>query len=98
MISKIDLNIKQPKTWKTYGLIIRILYFPFGLFLAVITIFQICLLSISIIGIPVAIVLAKSLSTYFNPVNKICVPRCVITELERKKAIEFINNKKKKSI
>ena len=30
--------------------------------------------------------LAKSLSTFFNPVGKVCVPVAVMDELERRKA------------
>jgi uncharacterized membrane protein YccF (DUF307 family) len=74
MVSKNTLNKKQNQLWKAYGFIVRIIYFPIGLVLAIVTIFQIVGLFISIIGIPTAIVLAKSLETYFNPVNKVCVP------------------------
>ena len=91
MISKNDLNIEQNKYWATYGLIVRIIYFPFGLFLAIITIIQIFFLFITIIGIPVALVLAKSVSTYFNPVNKKCVPRLIVDELEKRKAKEYLD-------
>ncbi len=48
---------------------------PLGLLLAIATIFQIAGLFISIVGIPVALVLAKTVGTYFNPINKICVPK-----------------------
>jgi uncharacterized membrane protein YccF (DUF307 family) len=41
---------------------------------------------LSIIGIPVALVIAKSLGTVLNPVNKVCVPAAVAEELERRKA------------
>ncbi|MBL7915460.1 MAG: hypothetical protein JNL49_10490 [Bacteroidia bacterium] len=91
MISKKDLNIDQNKLWQSFSIIVRILYFPFGLVLAIVTIFQIAGLFISIIGIPVALVLAKSLGTYFNPVNKICVPKAVQNELEQIKAKEQIS-------
>ena len=86
MISKNDLKTDQNKLWESFGIIVRIIYFPIGLFLAIITIFQIAGLFISIVGIPVAIVLAKSLSTYFNPVNKICVSKAVEDELVKRKA------------
>jgi uncharacterized membrane protein YccF (DUF307 family) len=81
-----DLQADQNKAWKTYGIIVRILYFPIGLFLVVVNIFQIAGLFISIVGIPVALVLAKSLSTYFNPVNKVCVSKAVADELSSRKA------------
>ncbi len=86
MIDKKELNVNKNKLWDSFGIVIRIIYFPFGLLLAVATIFQIAGLFISIVGIPLAIVLAKSLSTYFNPVNKKCVPKAVEDELMLRKA------------
>jgi len=90
MVSKKDLNAEQNKLWQSFGLIIRIFYFPFGLLLAIATIFQIAGLFISIVGIPVALVLAKTVGTYFNPINKICVPKAVQDELEQRKAKEQV--------
>ena len=92
MADKKDLNIDQNALWKSFGFIIRILYFPFGLILAVVIIFQVAGLFVSIVGIPIAIVLAKSLSTFFNPVNKKCVPVAVADELQKQKAQNQINN------
>jgi len=91
MISQKDLKADQNKLWQTFGIIVRILYFPFGLFLAVVTVFQIAGLFITIIGIPVALVLAKSLGTYFNPVNKTCVPKAVADEVASRKAKEQVD-------
>lgn len=91
IISKKDLKADQNKLWQTFGIIVRILYFPFGLFLAVVTVFQIAGLFITIIGIPVALVLAKSLGTYFNPVNKTCVPKAVADEVASRKAKEQVD-------
>ncbi|MFW6046790.1 MAG: YccF domain-containing protein [Candidatus Woesearchaeota archaeon] len=88
MVSKKDAQIKENKLWKNYGIIIRIIYFPFGLILALITIIQIAGLFVSLIGIPVALVLAKSLRTYFNPVGKICIHRDVSLEIRARKAKE----------
>ena len=90
MIDKKELGKNQNKLWQAFGFIVRILYFPFGLILAIVTIFQIAALFITIVGIPVALVLAKSLGTYFNPVNKVCVPRAVQTEIEQRKAKEQV--------
>lgn len=42
-------------------------------------------LFVSILGIPVALVIAKSMGTYFNPVNKKCVAQAVANELEKRK-------------
>jgi len=91
MIDKKDLNIDQNKLWQSFGFIIRILYLPFGAFLAFLAICQIAVLFISIIGIPIAVVLAKSLGTFFNPVNKICVSNAVQKELEHRKAKEYVS-------
>jgi uncharacterized membrane protein YccF (DUF307 family) len=59
--------------------------------LALITALQAAAMFITVIGIPVALVLAKSLGTYLNPVNKICVQRAVVDELERRKAIAVLD-------
>ena len=86
MVNKKDLQTKQNKLWQSFGFIVRIIYFPIGLVLTIATAIQVVGLFISIIGIPVAIVLAKSLGTYFNPVNKISVPRAVAGEIAMRKA------------
>jgi uncharacterized membrane protein YccF (DUF307 family) len=91
MVSKSQLNTEQNKAWKTYSTIVTILYFPFGLFFTICAIFQVIALCLSIIGIPAAMVIAKSLSTFLNPVNKKCVPSAVVGELERRKAHEQVN-------
>ena len=49
-------------------------------------------LCLTIIGIPIAVILAKSLSTYFNPVNKICVKSSVAEELDKREALSKLNN------
>lgn len=85
MVSKNQLNIEQNRAWKTYSTIVSIIYFPFGLILTICSIFQIVGLCITVIGIPVAMVIAKSLGTYLNPVNKKCVHSAVVAELDRRK-------------
>ncbi len=84
--SLLNQEQKENQLWKSFGIIVRILYFPLGLFLTIVLIFQIAGMFVSLIGIPVALVLAKSLSTYFNPVNKKCVPKAVADELQQRKA------------
>lgn len=86
MVSRRALNEHQNEAWQAYSTLVTVLYLPFGLVLAVICVVQIGGLIVSIIGIPVALVLARSLGTFFNPVNKKCVPRVVAEELERRKA------------
>ncbi|MDH7579058.1 MAG: YccF domain-containing protein [Bacillota bacterium] len=85
MISKKDLNVEQNKLWKTYSTVVMILYLPIGICLTILTVFQIAAVFFTIIGIPVAIVLAKSLGTYLNPVDKKCVHHAVAEEIARKK-------------
>ncbi len=92
MISKKELNKEQNPAWKTYSTIVMVLYFPFGLILAILGAFQVAGLFISLIGIPAALVVAKSLGTYLNPVNKKCVHSAVSDELERRKAQAAIDN------
>lgn len=86
MVSKSELNIKQNKAWKTYSTIVTIVYIPFGILLSLLAVLQVAGLFITIIGIPIALVVAKSLGTYLNPVNKKCVHHAVVDELERRKA------------
>ena len=85
MISKKDLNTEQNPVWKTYSTIIMVLYFPFGLILAILAVFEVVGTFITIIGIPVALVVAKSLGTYLNPVNKKCVPSSLAAEIKMNK-------------
>ena len=57
---------------RIFEALILLIYLPFGLILAVVTIIQILCLLISIVGIPAALALAKSLGTYFNPIGNKC--------------------------
>ena len=85
MVPKSALSVEQNQAWKTFSFIVMILYLPFGLVLAALTVVQIAFLFVSILGIPVALVLAKSLGTLFNPVNKKCVHQAVSDELQRRR-------------
>lgn len=89
MVSRKDLELltgqKQGDGMHAFSFIVRILYFPFGLLAAIGALCTIVAEFISLIGIPSGIVWAKSLSTIFNPVNKVCVPRAVAMEIERRK-------------
>lgn len=74
------------KAWKTWGNILGIIWIVcFGWWMAIFAVLQIAGLFISIIGIPVAIVMAKSIRVYLNPVGKICVPSLVKDEIEKAK-------------
>lgn len=90
LVSKSDLALvtgnEQNTAIKAWGLVIRILYFPFGLILAFFECIVIVFQFISIIGIPCGIVSAKALSTIFNPINKTCVSRAIADQIAQKKA------------
>lgn len=86
MVSKDDLNVDQNPKWKMYSTLVRVIYFPFGLIFAIAAVFQVVLMFFTIVGIPVALVVAKSLGTYINPVNKKCVHSAVAEELDRRMA------------
>ena len=92
MISDSQVNKDKSTLWKILGIIAFIIYLPFGIIVSIVTIIQICLLFITIIGIPIALVLAKSLSTYFNPIGKICVDSEVVEELKNRKAKEKVDS------
>lgn len=85
MVSKNDLDIEQNEAWKAYGTIITICYLPFGIMLAMAGIIQALFLCLTIVGIPFAVIIAKSMSTMLNPVNKKCVSRSTKQELDRRK-------------
>lgn len=86
MVSKTELKVEQSAAWQSYSTIVMILYIPFGLVFVVLNAIQVFAYCLTIVGIPVALVIAKSLGTVLNPVNKICVSAAVADELERRKA------------
>jgi uncharacterized membrane protein YccF (DUF307 family) len=86
MVSKSELKAAQNAVWRSYSTIIMILYLPFGLIFAAVSAIQAFLLCLSLIGIPVALVIAKSLGTVLNPVNKVSVHAAVAQALERRRA------------
>ena len=92
MISSSDLSNKENPLWETYGLIVRLIYLPIGIIMVICAIIQIVSLVTTVIGIPVAIVVAKSLPTYLNPVGKKCVNRYVAEEIRLKTGKEKAKN------
>jgi len=86
MVSKSSLEIPQNPLWQAYSAIVMILYLPFGVVFVILNAIQVFALCLSIVGIPVALVIAKSLGTVLNPVNKVCVPSAVAEELARRNA------------
>ncbi len=86
MVKKSDLGIEQNDAWKAYSTIVMLVWLPLGLVLGLLVVIQTAFLFITIIGIPVAVVLAKSLGTYVNPVGKKCVAKDVLDEMNRRSA------------
>lgn len=95
LVSRTDLELltgeKQDAFMKSWSILIRILYFPFGLLMAFSTVLVIGAEFLTLIGIPFGLVFAKALSTIFNPINKKCVPRVVAEEIERRKGNNTLN-------
>ena len=73
MVSKSRAGIKENRFWRTYSIVVAVIYFPFGLFLLLFNLVYMLALFISILGIPAALVVLKSLGAYLNPVGKVCV-------------------------
>lgn len=73
MVSDSEIGKEKSMLWKVFEIIAFIIYLPLGILATIATAIQIVLLFISVVGIPVALVLAKSLTTYFNPIGKVCV-------------------------
>ena len=86
MVKKSDLGVQENKAWKAYSTIVSLLYLPFGIVFCLIGVVQVFGLCICIVGILLAIVVAKSLSTFLNPVGKQCVRASVAQKLEEEKA------------
>ncbi|MBU8874630.1 hypothetical protein KQ910_12720 [Reyranella sp. MMS21-HV4-11] len=94
MVSKASLNVKQNPVWEAYSTIVMILYLPFGVLFVILNAIQVFALCFSIVGIPVALVIAKSLGTVLNPVNKVCVPSAVAEEMARRNAAVEIDRRR----
>ena len=91
MVSKEQLRQTRSNSgWQVYSTFVMVLYLPIGLLLAVIAVVQIVALFCSLVGIPAAIVVAKSLGTYVNPVGKQCVPQAVADEIQRRDAVSQV--------
>lgn len=92
MISDSKIDKEKSTLWTILSIVAFVIYFPVGLIVTMVTVVQIMILFISIIGIPVAVVLAKSLSTYFNPINKICVSVEMANEIAKRQAIKKVDS------
>ncbi|NQW55186.1 MAG: hypothetical protein HQ465_28520 [Rhodospirillales bacterium] len=94
MVSKSSLRVEQNVLWQAYSTVVMILYLPFGVVFVILSAIQVFALCLSIVGIPVALVIAKSLGTVLNPVNKVCVPSAVAEEVARRNASADIDRRR----
>ncbi|MFP4471551.1 MAG: YccF domain-containing protein [Bacteroidales bacterium] len=86
MVPSSDVSPNKHQAWRIFGILVWILYLPFGIVLSLLLMVQIACVFCTIVGIPVALALAKALPTFFMPVNKKCVPVAVRDELQARKA------------
>ncbi|MFC2090458.1 hypothetical protein ACFLT1_06735 [Bacteroidota bacterium] len=66
-------EIKHNQHWNAFGMFVYVLYFPISLVLVLLTLVQLALLSVTVVGLPLAKKIWKNLKTCFNPVDKKCV-------------------------
>jgi uncharacterized membrane protein YccF (DUF307 family) len=85
MVNSDESGANRNALWALYSRIIWFFYLPFGCMSFLLAVVQIAVLCVIIIGIPMALVVAKSLGVIFNPVGKICVPIVVGEELRRRR-------------
>ena len=89
MHNRSDVTTKErSNTMKWLGKLCFVLYVPFGIILWLIGIVQCIALFVTIVGIPAGAVMAKSLSTLYNPIDKVCVDRDVANIIRTKIAEE----------
>lgn len=74
MVPASAAGVGRNPLWAAYSAVIMLLYLPFGLFAFIVGLVQCIGLAMTIVGLPGAYIIAKSLGTYFNPVGKVCVP------------------------
>ena len=93
MVDTGAIGREQNPYWRVYGTIVWILYLPLGIIACITGVIATILMAISIIGIPCAIVEAKSLGFYLKPVGRVCVPAGLSDEIRRRQIEEILNKK-----
>ena len=90
--SELIANSKKNIAWKTYGFIMSIIYgVCIGVWLSILLLVLSVCFFLTIIGIPIAYVLAKSAITAFDPVNKKCIDHEIYEELKRREAAKKVD-------
>lgn len=86
LISQTDTNEKNSAAWDVLSTILFIIYLPIGIIVSGLFLYDAALQCLTIVGIPMAIPIIKSLSAIFNPIGKKCVSSEVKDMIDRKKA------------
>ncbi len=87
MVKRKDVQGEANAAFKAYGAILSVVYVVIiGIWLFIGGVIQVIGLFCTIIGIPIAIVVAKSLGSLLNPVGKKCVSKAMYEEIQRRKA------------
>ena len=73
MVSASEAGVSRNPLWAAYSTLIMLLYLPFGIIFFIIGVIQCIGLALTIVGLPLAYIIAKSLTTYLNPVGKVSV-------------------------
>ena len=96
LISQKDLSAAKGESrnqaWVIFSAIIRVLYFPIGLLLAISYIFIAIANFISIIGIPNGLVYVKLIPAVFNRVGKVCVGGAIARKIRADKEQAKVDN------
>lgn len=88
-------NLQHSGVWNALSTFVFIIYIPFGLLICAISIIQIIALCVTIVFIPLAVVLAKSLPTFLNPIGKVCVSTGIRDIIENQAAQKALDSYQK---
>ncbi len=95
LVSQKDISAakgeERNQLWVVFSTIVRILYFPIGLFVAIAYIFDAIICFITIIGIPNGLVMVKLIPAVFNPVGKVCVGGAIARKIREDKEQKEVN-------
>ena len=95
--AKFELDAGKNNIWKAYSKVVMLFYvLLIGVWLVIAVFLSAVAQVFTIIGIPNAYVLVKSLGTVFNPVGKKCVSKATSDELKRRVASQEIDKMLKK--
>lgn len=95
--SRFELDKNENVAWKAYSKIVMILYVVlFGIWLVIALLFAAIANVFTIIGIPNAYIIVKSLGTAFNPVGKKCLSKYEADALKIEEANKNLDKKFKR--